>query len=172
MAGEEERELPDSFVDGLEYFNTVLLPDQKWFGGHEGRHIAVYSPDEVIIEAANISYLTDHMKQFYPGTLLYMPHVVRLEMPEPDPISSKWPAHMLEAEQYLVQVLRRNSYWMQIHLGKHVAIIGRQIVGEEDSFHLLSERVRPTYGVGSMLMVHVTTEYPEVLHFRPRMSIG
>jgi len=80
------------------------------------------------------------------------------------------PGHYIEAEEYFRTDLLPNDDWFKQYRGEFVAIIGRQVVDSDRDFQLLSRRVRPRYGYGSIFMPLVSRKV-EVVYVRPRISI-
>ncbi len=73
------------------------------------------------------------------------------------------PEHFIRADRYYVDVLRKNPDWMQTHLGKHVAIMNEQVVGEEPKFHALATQGQAEHGYGHLFMPLVTKRHPRVI---------
>ena len=70
------------------------------------------------------------------------------------------PQHFREAKEYYENVLRKDENWMKKNLGRHVAIIGKQVVDVDENFGRLAERVRKKHGYGPLFMPEVTSYYP------------
>lgn len=155
-----DRELPETFVAGMDYFNKAILPDRDLFAHYEGEHIAV-TDQSVIDFDDDPDQLALRVGANYPSLVLYMPHVVRLNPVHPTSDNPEIPDHMIEAGIYYEQVLQRNSSWLQDHLGIRVSIIGRHIVGEETLMPDLMRKVRAIYGNEPIFMTKVT-EGPRV----------
>lgn len=63
-------------------------------------------------------------------------------------------------ELYYEEILRKDPSWLQDHIGKYVAIVGHQVIGEATESGDLSQNVRAIYGHGPIYMPEVTREYP------------
>lgn len=80
------------------------------------------------------------------------------------------PRHFIEAQRYYEKVLKKDENWLQSHLGKHVALVGNQVVGYSWEFHELASKVRESYGYGPIFMPRVT-KGREVAHLGPRLVV-
>ncbi len=79
------------------------------------------------------------------------------------------PPEFTEGMEYYEE-LRQEPEWLEVHLNKYVAFIGRQLVGTEDTFSDLATKVRAEYGNGPMVMTQVTKEYPRSIKLGLRAS--
>lgn len=159
MANFANRELPASYAAGMKYFDR-LATDKEWFKTHEGKYVAILD-NEVIAVTAEQRALTRIMGELYPGVPLYMPHVVGLSN-HLQALEETLPEHYFQASSYYRKVLRQDSQWVKDHLHSHVAIIGRQVVGEANTFSTLTRNIRPIYGSGFIYMTEVQSSYPRV----------
>lgn len=169
MSMELERNLPDEFLDGFNYFHDELLRDNDWYRGNRGKYILIIDRDLIVV-SNDYTRLVRATENHYAGSL-YTPYVTRLGVPkvETDYRGEPLPRHFLEAQQYFTKVLRKNPEWLESHMGMHIAIVGFQVIGEAQSFHDLATEVHARYQHDSaMFMPEVTRKYPEV--FRLGMS--
>jgi hypothetical protein len=78
------------------------------------------------------------------------------------------PTHFLEAQKYYQEQLI-DEEWLKKYLGKHVAIIGNNVVDSDKEFHKLSLRVRENYGYGPIYMPEVVLK-PRKVYIGPRIE--
>lgn len=161
----EKEPLPQTFADGMDYFDKVLLPYDPWFEAHRGQYVAI-SGDRVVAFDPDPHYLANHIREQFAETIMYMPHVVRLPViPEPGPEMAALPPHFLQAIKYY-EFLRADPTWLQAHMGQRVAIIGQQVVDEQsrgETQGALLDRVYGKYGYRALFMPNVKEQYPIVI---------
>lgn len=75
------------------------------------------------------------------------------------------PEHFLEGEKYYEE-LRKDRQWLKAHMGKYLAIKGREIIDMDDDFEALDVRIRQEHQ-GPLFMPHVTRRCPEVATLSP-----
>lgn len=166
----EEEPLPQTFADGMDCFERVFLPHDPWFKTYEGNHVAILG-GRIVMFDPDPHYLAHHIREQFPGTIIYMPHVVRLPAtPEPSPKMATLPHHFLRAIKYY-EFLRNDPAWLQAHMGRRIAIIGQQVVDEQtrgEEWNTFSDRVYTAYGYRDLFMPEVTQNYPLVVTLHPR----
>ena len=158
----KERELPASFAAGMNTFNKIILPDRDLFSHYEGEHIAIMGQSVMDFDD-DPHQLSLRVGANFPDLVLYIPHVVRLNPDHPISNDPEIADYLTESEVYYQQHLRTDVTWLRTHLNAQVAIIGRQVVGEDYSEDQLWTRVWGIYGMVPIFMTKVTEEYPQIM---------